>query len=119
MAVKRPSGDAPLLVDVAPLKDSKAQLDSPWEGSLITIIDPDRVPYLRVDRFVALYDLTPAEADVFGHIVHGRSVNEIAEMRSTSPVTAKNQVAAILGKTGVNRRSELIRLVIRVLPPVE
>lgn len=119
MALKRPSDAAPLLVDVAPLKDSKAELDGPLEGALVTVIDPDRVPYLRMDRFVVLYGLTPAEADVCGLIVQGMSVNEIAEARTTSPVTAKNQIAAILGKTGVSRRAELIRLVIRVLPPVE
>lgn len=119
MAIKRPSGAAPLLADVAPLRDSKAELEGPLEGALITIIDPDRVPYVRMDRFVALYGLTPAEADVCSMVLQGVTINDIAEARSTSPITAKNQVAAILGKTGVNRRAELIRLVIRVLPPVE
>ena len=119
ITIARPSGDTPFLVDVAPLKDSAAELDGPLEGALVTVIDPDRVPYLRMDRFVALYALTPAEAEVCGLIVQGKSVEDIAEMRNTTPVTAKNQVNAILAKTGVGRRSELIRLVIRVLPPVE
>lgn len=119
MALTRPSADASLLIDVAPLKDSRAELDGQLEGALITIIDPERVPIVRMDRFVVLYNLTPAEAEVCGLIIQGLSVNEIAEQRSTSPVTAKNQVAAILEKTGVHRRAELIRLVIRVLPPVE
>lgn len=119
MALARPSGGAPFLVDVAPLRDSKAEIDIALEGALITIIDPDRVPYLRMDRFVALYDLTPAEAEVCGLIVQGLPVAEIAERRGTTPVTAKNQVAAVLDKTGVSRQAELIRLVIRVLPPVE
>lgn len=77
------------------------------------------VPYLHLDRFVALYGLTPAEADVCGWIVQGLSVNDIAEARNTTPTTAKNQVAAILAKIGVGRRAELIRLVIGMLPPVE
>ena len=51
-------------------------------------------------------------------LIEGKSLEHIAEARSTTPVTAKNQVAAILDKTGVNRRAELIRLVVRVLPPV-
>lgn len=118
MPLARPSGAAALLLDVAPLRDSQAEIDKHLEGALITLIDPDRVPVVRMDRFEALYDLTPAEADVCTLIIQGLTVAEIAEMRSTSPATAKNQVAAILEKTGARRRAELIRLVIRVLPPV-
>lgn len=118
IAVKRPSGQSPFLLDVSPLRDSKGEIDTALQGALITIIDPDRVPYLRMDRFIALYSLTPAEAEVCRLIIQGLSVNDIAEHRSTTPTTAKNQVAAILQKIGVSRRLELIRLVIRVLPPV-
>lgn len=119
MAVPRRSGVAAFLIDVAPLRDSGAELDGPLEGALITLIDPNRVPYLQMDRFVALYDLTPAEAEVCGLIVQGLSLAEIAGARGTSPVTAKNQTAAVLAKTGVGRQADLIRLVIRVLPPVQ
>lgn len=119
IAVQRPSGQSPFLLDISPLKDSAAELDGPLDGALLTLIDPDRVPYLRMERFVALYGLTPAEAEVCRLIVQGCSVNDIAEIRSTQPVTAKNQVAAVLEKIGVRRRLELIHLVIRVLPPVE
>lgn len=119
LAVQRPSALSPLLLDVAPLKDSKAELDGPLEGALITVIDPNRIPHLRMDRFVALYGFTDAEAEVFHFVLQGSSIPDIAEARNTSPVTTKNQISAILNKTGVARRSELIRLAIRVLPPVE
>ncbi|MEM6408446.1 MAG: helix-turn-helix transcriptional regulator [Pseudomonadota bacterium] len=118
MTLERSSGGQPLLLDIAPLKDSKAQLEDPLEGALITIIDPDRAPYLKIERFAALYGLTPAETEVCRFIIEGKSLDTIAEARNTSPVTAKNQVAAILDKTGTSRRAELIRLVVRVLPPV-
>lgn len=119
IALKRPSQSSPFLVDVSPLKDSKSQLDAPLEGALVTIIDPERVPRIRVDRFVSLYRLTDAEADVCRMIIQGKSVNEIAEARNTSPVTAKNQISAVLAKTNVGSRSELIRTIFRVIPPVE
>lgn len=119
IALQRPSGQSPLLLDVAPLKDSKAELDGPLEGALVTIIDPDRVPHIRMDRFVALYGFTEAETEVCKLVLQGAAITEIAEKRSTSPVTVKNQIAAILSKTGVGRRSELIRMIIRILPPVE
>ena len=118
MTIERPSLGTPYLVDVAPLRDGKAEIETNLDGALLTLIDPDRVPYLHMDRFVALYGLTPAEADVCRLTIQGLAINDIAERRGTSPVTAKNQVAAVLEKTGVHRRTELIRLVVRVLPPV-
>ncbi|MEM0988067.1 MAG: LuxR C-terminal-related transcriptional regulator [Pseudomonadota bacterium] len=118
MVIERASGAMPYLIDVTPLRDAKGELDPELEGALITIIDPERVPQMRIDRFVALYGLTQAEADVCRLILQGLSVADIAEQRGTTPVTAKNQVAAILAKTGVSRRAELCRLVVRVLPPV-
>jgi len=119
IALRRPSQSSPFLVDVSPLKDSTSELDGPLEGALVTIIDPERVQHVRVDRFVTLYGLTEAEADVCKLIVQGKSVNEVAEIRNTSPVTAKNQVNAVLGKTNAGSRSQLIRMIVRVIPPIE
>jgi len=119
MAIHRRSEAERYLIDIAPLSDSKAEIETGLQGALVTIIDPERIPHLRMGRFVALYDLTPAEAEVCGLILQGLSIGDIAESRDTSPVTTKNQVASILSKTGVARRAELIRLVIRVLPPVD
>ncbi|WP_300063767.1 helix-turn-helix transcriptional regulator [uncultured Roseobacter sp.] len=116
--VARPSGLRPLLLDVGPISDSKAELEKGLDGALVTIIDPERIPYLRLDRFAALYGLTNAETDVCRWIADGASVAEIAERRGTSPTTAKNQVSAVLAKAGVGSRTQLIRLILRVLPPV-
>ena len=115
----RLSEGEPFLIDVAPLADSKAQLDGDLQGALITVIDPERVPRVRIAPFAMLYGLTPAEAEVCTLMLHGGTAEEIAEMRDTAPVTVKNQIAAILQKTGTNRRADLIRLVLRVLPPIE
>lgn len=118
LTIARPSGLAPFLLDIGPLSDSRAELEPGLDGALVTLIDPERIPYLRLDRFTALYGLTAAETDVCGWIAEGASVAEIAERRGTSPVTAKNQVASVLSKTGVGSRLALIRLILRVLPPV-
>lgn len=117
--VQRKSGRDPFMVDVSPLRDSRAELDIGLDGALITIIDPGGMPRVKIDRFAALYDLTPAETEVCGLILDGCSVAEIAEMRNTAPVTAKNQVATVLAKAGFTRRVQFIRMVMRVLPPVD
>lgn len=118
ISIARPSGLTPILLDIGPVSDSKAELEQGLEGALITIIDPERIPYLRLDRFAKLYGLTQAETDVCRWIADGASIAEIAERRGTSPITAKNQVSAVLSKSCVGSRVELIRLILRVLPPV-
>ncbi len=118
VSVARPSGLTPFLLDIGPVSDSKAELERGLDGALIVLIDPERTPYLRMDRFTELYGLTQAESDVCRWIANGASIAEIAERRGTSPTTAKNQVSAVLSKTGVGSRIELIRLILRVLPPV-
>lgn len=118
ISVARPSDLTPFLLDIAPISDGNAELEKGLDGALVTIIDPERIPYLRLDRFTELYGLTQAETDVCRYIADGANIAEIAERRGTSPTTAKNQVAAILSKVGVGSRLEMIRLILRVLPPV-
>ena len=117
--VTRPSGEQDFLIDIAPLKDSMRELDRSLHGSLITIIDPLTVPVPRTDRFAQLYGLTSAESEVLGYLIGGSSLEDIADKRNTSPITTRNQVAAILEKTGTRRRADLIRLLIRVMPPIK
>lgn len=116
--ISRPSSGHPLLVEVAPIRDSARELDFDLDGAIVTLIDPENVPYLEVGRFSHLYGLTAAESDVCELMVKGFTAGAIAEMRGTSPETAKSQGRAVLQKTGTSSRLELIRLVLRLLPPI-
>lgn len=118
IAAPRRSGSPSFLIDVAPLRDSSSEIETDLEGALITLIDPDQTPKLRIERFALLHGLTEAETAVCALMVQGLSTEQIAEIRDTVPVTAKNQIASIMQKAGISRRAELIRLVVRVLPPV-
>lgn len=118
MAVPRPSGADPFLVDVAPLADSSSEIERDLVGALVTIVDPTAIPDTDLRRFSTLYGLTSAETEVCALVLEGLTDRDIAERRSTAPVTVKNQVAAILSKTGAARRAGLIRLVLRTHPPV-
>jgi DNA-binding CsgD family transcriptional regulator len=52
--------------------------------------------------------LTPAESDVAGHVLAGRSNAEIATIRGSSSRTVANLVARIFRKLGVSSRLELV-----------
>ncbi len=118
IVVPRPALGHPLLIDIVPLRDSGAELEPGLAGAMITVIDPLDMPDVPVDRFVAAYGLTLAESEVCRLLISGAALDEIAETRGTSPVTVKNQVASILSKTGAAGRADLMRLLLRILPPI-
>ena len=87
-------------------------------GAVVTIIDPESAPALNIEKFAGLHTLTNAETEVCRHMVEGLTRPVIAEVRSTSQQTVKAQMKSVLAKTGASNRIELIRLVVRTLPPV-
>lgn len=118
MRVTRPSGLHPFLIEVTPLRDSRAELERNLRGALVVLVDPDHQAELNIAGFGALYRLTPAETQVCELMIRGHQAPEIAEIRGTSLATARNQIAAVYLKTETRRRGDLIRLVIRTLPPI-
>lgn len=61
-----------------------------------------------------LYRLTPAEAEVANGLLMGFSLDEIASLRGVSVGTVRGQLKSILGKTGAERQSELVRILMSV-----
>lgn len=118
MHLPRPSGRHPLLVEAMPLRDSGAEIAHHLRGALVVIVDPDSEVELDISRFGKLHRLTPAETVVCGLLIRGYQGPEIAEIRGTSVSTARNQIAAVYLKTTTRRRGDLIRLVVKTLPPI-
>lgn len=117
-SVRRSGGRHPCLVEVSPLRDAAAELERGLSGAIVTLIDPDNPAPLRIERLAALYGLTKAETSVAKLLLSGWTNGHIAEERGVSIDTVKTQIAGIMHKTETRRRSELIRLVLRVSPPI-
>ena len=73
-----------------------------------TPVVPQAVPGATVLQ--GLFDLTPAEARVAGAIGRGEVPADIAAAARLSVVTVRNQVAAVLAKTGLSRQADLVGL---------
>lgn len=115
----RKSGKRPFMIEVAPLRDSRGELENGLHGAIAFIIDPENQAVISTERLSQLFALTQAEAEVCRHMVGGLSALEIAEARGVAEGTIKTQFKAIYAKTGVHRRSELMRLALSVDPPIE
>jgi DNA-binding CsgD family transcriptional regulator len=84
---------------------------------LILITDLDRRPEVPGRHLVELFGLTPAEACLAVALVAGKRLEDIAEERGVRMPTLRTQMRAILDKTGTDRQSALMRLMVR-LPAV-
>lgn len=83
---------------------------------LLTIYEPGMLSAVEPDHFLlaSAFDFTPAEARVAGALATGLSPKEISASLCVALSTVRSQLKAIYGKTGVNRQSELVRILLRV-----
>ena len=109
----------PLIVEIAPLRDAMDELDFGHEGVIIQMIDASSKTHCSIDAFSSAYRLTVAESSVITHLLDGLSNREIAEERGTKMETVKSQIKHIMQKTNANSRIELVRRILKTIPPIE
>lgn len=111
----RPSLRRALSVLVAPLPVGNA---APFLGpsvgaALILVADPERTPAVLPEQLRQLYRLTPAEATVALNLSAGDTPRTIAERLGIARPTVAAHLASIFKKTGTNRQTELVRLILQ------
>ena len=70
-------------------------------------------PQIPMDRQLRLQTLTPRESEVFGLLVQGKKLREIAEALNVQYSTVNTHQKSIYKKLGVNSRAECILLYIK------
>ena len=118
LAAPRKGVRLPLLLEITPLRDGLHELDGALAAAMIMIIDPEADEHVDSSGLARVCGLSVAEADVCAHLVQGLGTPAIAERRSTSVDTVKTQIARIYRKTRVDGRTALVRLAVRMQPPV-
>ncbi|MCW3480585.1 helix-turn-helix transcriptional regulator [Neisseriaceae bacterium JH1-16] len=103
-------GRQPLMLMVTPLQ---LRGDQPTQGAaLLFAFDPEATPSITADLVRQLFALSDAEAGLAVALCGGETLDDIAKKRGTSINTVKSQLKSIFLKTGTNRQSELVSLVL-------
>jgi DNA-binding CsgD family transcriptional regulator/PAS domain-containing protein len=89
---------------------------TPQAAAAVFITRPDDAVPEDISAVAAGFGLTPAESRVLGHMASGATLAEAAYSLGVSGTTARTHLYRIFSKTGVSRQSELIALVIRMMP---
>ncbi len=113
MSLYRSSYAHPLSIVVKPMWCNEEGDPRKRIGPLANLIvaDLDRRMEAPADLLRRIFDLTPAESVVLERLVYGLSLQEIGDALGTSRNTVRNQLHIVFEKTGTNRQSELIKLV--------
>ncbi len=111
MQVPRPGGAA-WLVSACPLSvDSIALFGEERCRAWVCITEPMAHRPELPRRLGRLFGLSPAEQRIAVALLSGLSPSEIAERSGVSLPTVRTQVQSILGKLGVRRQAELVRMI--------
>jgi DNA-binding CsgD family transcriptional regulator len=112
MSLNRGYGRKPLQLLASPVPQERGA--GPDAAVLLLATDPERPVHVNDDLLRASYGFTAAEVEVANGLLTGYSLEEIAALRRVSIGTVRQQVKAILGKSGTSRQSDLVRLLLNL-----
>ncbi len=118
LSVLRRSGREPFLLEISPLRDADGEYEKGFAGALVTIIDPDNTYKYSVAPLKELYGLTNAETEIARLLANGYALKKISDIRGVAEDTVKNQTKSIYSKVNVRNRSQLIRKIVSISPPI-
>jgi DNA-binding CsgD family transcriptional regulator/PAS domain-containing protein len=115
IALPRPSGRRPLLMQAIPLRSEPANWSMPDSAAaLVIVIDPEQEGPQAPEQALRLLGLTRSEARLAGLIGTGHSRAEAADALGISESTARDTAKQVYAKLDISRQSELVRLVERL-----
>jgi DNA-binding CsgD family transcriptional regulator len=115
MLISRVHSPHPLQILISPFHSSNVLIEM-RPTAVLFVIDPDRNPLPNEELLRTLFNLTPAEVRICIRLLEGKSLNEAADSTAISINTAKTHLKSIFSKTGIARQSQLIALLVRLLP---
>lgn len=112
--VTRHSGKPALNISVVPASPAVMQeLALSGPHALVLVADPALQPQVVLTpTFIEFYGLTPAEARLLEALVNGASPEQCHLQFGVSMATVRKHLQSVFGKTGTNRQSDLVRLVL-------
>jgi DNA-binding CsgD family transcriptional regulator/PAS domain-containing protein len=112
LLLSRPSGLRPLSIMVAPLTEVALNPEVNQPAALVFINDPEQNVGTAEEVIRRLYGLTPAEARLATVLTQGKSVTQASEELEVTRNTARTHLKRIFQKTGAQRQSDLVKLLL-------
>jgi DNA-binding CsgD family transcriptional regulator/PAS domain-containing protein len=118
LALPRPSGKMPLLLQAIPFRRSDGdgidRLLFGLRSVLVILVDPEQEHEQSPIAALRLLGLTLAEARIAALVGSSHSRKEAADYLGISEWTAREALKRVFAKLGISRQSELVKLVYRL-----
>jgi len=115
IAINSPGSMRPLSILVTPISNETSLslgIDSSRATAALFIGIGGKQRNFSLEILSSYYGLTPAEARLASALSNGHSLEEIAEQFCISKNTVRTQLRSCFQKTGVNRQTELVKLIL-------
>lgn len=110
VCVSRPSGRRPFTIRVLPIVGRSAFVEGDQLAAIVEVIDPEAATPTLPEKWLAPFNLTPAETRLANALLQGGSHKEIALRLGISPNTVAVQRRSLYRKLGVSRHHELLQM---------
>jgi DNA-binding CsgD family transcriptional regulator len=107
---------SPLVIEALPVAGLAADAFG-RAHALLVVTDAERRPPVPEDLLRAAFGLTPAEARLACRLAAGARLEDAAGALGIARNTARNQLRAVLAKTGTRRQSQLVAMLARLARP--
>jgi DNA-binding CsgD family transcriptional regulator len=113
LAIPRSLGKRPLTLLVRSTRSASAKITASGPAALIFILDPDLPVEAAEAELRQLYGLTSTEARMANLLMKGKTLDDCCEQLAIRRSTARTHLQHLFEKTGVQRQSELVFLLLK------
>jgi DNA-binding CsgD family transcriptional regulator len=115
LVIKRPYGRRPLTVVVHAVRGVRPSPDFRVPSVLVFALDPERPVGIAEAGLRQLHGITAREARLANLLIEGNTLEECCDTLSIQTSTARMHLGSLFAKTGVQRQSQLVSLLLRSL----
>ena len=118
IVLKNRSSEQDILLEIMPIRDDGFSDSDKISGAAVFILEPSCAQLISTEGLSKIFDLTRSESQITRALVNGMDVKRIARERDTSEQTVRSQVKQVFGKTGAHSQLDLLRLAVKLCPPI-
>lgn len=113
--IQKKSGRTCYILSVFPMSPDASESNPSMHGvALVSVLDPESSVPVNARSLESMFGLTAMEARIAALIGEGKSLYEISGDNGTAIGTIRNQLKSVFSKVGVNRQSELVRIIHKI-----
>ena len=112
MKITRRKTQAPLVLEIHPVRRMTGDYGAWQLGTLVLIVDPRARPRVDPELVAKLLGLAPAESRIAVAVATGQTVAGIAFAQGCAESTVRTHLKRVYRKLGIHRQTELVRSVL-------